>query len=246
VDAPPYLGLQLPTGATPQPFTAPTSFHNKVRYNGSMAKLPEIVGALVDAGLSAVGVPGGSAAGTLVSSYYQRRAITGREILLDELRRGEIDAAVVTSEDDCIAVIDRYLRASRDGSARVNLRLIAKAIVGALRTNTLVADDFMPHADALASLSRDEIILIAHVLAHQPISETAEEAGEQWPTIVKAMEAKGWNKEHVQATAARAQRSGYVLAGSAFDDLSYRLSPLLMDLCKTVDFDDALRREANV
>jgi hypothetical protein len=210
-----------------------------------MTRLPEIVGALIADGVSAISAPGGSAIGEVAKGYFRRRANAAREILLDELRRGEIDGAVVASEDDCIAVVDRYLRASRDGSARVNLRLFAKAIVGRLKINRLVADEFLPHADALAALSRDEIVLIAQMYEFQPRFATAEEAGKNWPNIVKTMEAKGWEKERVQGTAARAQRSGYVLAGSAFDDLSYRLSPLLIDLCKTVDFDDALRREAN-
>jgi hypothetical protein len=206
--------------------------------------LPEILGALISSKLGDAGVPGAAIAATALKGYFQRRSDAALGILLDELRSGDIDAAKVAAEDDRVAVLYRYLRASWEGNARVNLRLLAKAIVGRLKTNTLVADEFLPHADALATLSRDEIILIAAMYDFQDRFATAEEAGKNWPNIVKAMEAKGWEKERVQGTAARAQRSGYVLAGSAWDDLSYRLSPLLLELCKTIDFDDALRRES--
>ena len=109
-----------------------------------MAMVPAVLGALIADGLSAIGAPGGSTVGEAVKGYLQRRSDTARDILLDEFRRAEIDAAKVAAQDDQIAVIYRYLRASWESSARVNLRLLAKAIVGRMRTNTLVADEFLP------------------------------------------------------------------------------------------------------
>jgi len=224
-----------------------------------MSKLPDVLGALIADGLGAIGVPGASSAGEAVKGYLQRSSDAARVILLDEFRRGNIDAANVAAEDDRVSVVYRYLRASWEGSARVNLRLLAKAIVGRIKTNSLVADEFLPHADALAALSRDEIILLATMYGVQScledppsiddalrIDEIAQRKNELWEETEQKLEAIGWSKDRIQAAGNRALRSGYVLAGSGWDGvLSFRPSPLLIDLCKTVDFTDALRREGD-
>jgi hypothetical protein len=107
----------------------------------------------------------------------------------------------------------------------------------------LVADEFLPHADALAALSRDEIILIAEMYRIQSRFENAEPNGDRWRDTLGKLKQLGWTQGHVLGTAGRALRSGYVVVGSGYGALVFWLSPLLMDLCKTVDFDDALRRE---
>jgi len=210
-----------------------------------MSKLPDVLGALIADGLGAIAVPGASSAGEAVKGYLQRSSDEARAILLDEFRRGNIDAANVAAEDDRIAVIYRYLRASWEGSARVNLRLLAKAIVGRIRTNTLVADEFLPHADALAALSRDEIILVATMYRIHCTPRDVPDGNEKkdWDIALVELDQIGWTNDRALATAGRSLRSGYVIADPAWDQFRYRLSPLLIDLCKTVDFADALRRE---
>jgi hypothetical protein len=211
----------------------------------TMSKLPDVLGALIADGLGAIAVPGASSAGEAVKGYLQRRSDEARAILLDEFRCGNIDAANVAAEDDRVAVVYRYLRASWEGSARVNRRLLAKAIVGRIRTNTLVADEFLPHADALATLSRDEIILLATMyLIRGTIGlETDKLKFSSWAATLAQLQERCWQTDRAEATAGRALRSGYVIAGWRTSEMVYRLSPLLIDLCKTVDFDDALRRE---
>lgn len=209
-----------------------------------MAMLPAVLGALISDGLSAISVPGASTAGEAVQIYLQRRSNIARDILLEEFRRAKIDPATAATRDDQVAAIYRYLRASWESSALVNLRLLAKAIVGRMRNNTLVADEFLPHADALAALSRDEIILLATMYRIHTSVDHDSTTTKAWLAAVQELEGKGWTNDHAQAVAGRAMRSGYVLAVSAWNALAFRLSPLLLDLCKTVDFEDALRREA--
>ena len=43
------------------------------------------------------------------------------------------------------------MRAAREGAARLNLRLLAKAIAGKLRSGSLVAGEFLQYAEALGS-----------------------------------------------------------------------------------------------
>lgn len=94
-----------------------------------MTNLPEIIhGLIID------GMPGMAVAA--LKAYRQRLGEAATEILLDELQQGDVDAAKVAAEDERIAVVYRYLRASWEGAARVNLRLLAKAIAGRLPQST--------------------------------------------------------------------------------------------------------------
>jgi hypothetical protein len=209
-----------------------------------MTQLPAVLGALVSDGLGLLGALGGSTAGEVIKAYLQRRTDEAAEVLFEELGRGDILPAQAAAHDDRVAVVYHYLRSACAGAARINLRLLAKGIAGRLATNALVADEFLPHVDALAALSRDEIILIALMCRIQSRFEKAQPSGDRWRDTIAKMEQIGWSKDRVFATAGRALRSGYVIVGSGYGALVFWLSPLLMDLCKTVDFDDALRREA--
>src|SRR5438105_4782962 len=120
-----------------------------------MTTLPAIIGALVSDAFELSGTHGGSVAGAVIGLYFRRRGEQARDILFEELRRANISDAQVAPEDDAIAVIIRYLRAAREGTARLNLRLLAKAIAGKLQSSGLVADEFLQYAQALATLSRE-------------------------------------------------------------------------------------------
>jgi len=216
-----------------------------------MANLPEIIGALAADALSAFSIPGGSTAAVAIAAYGKWRSDQAREILFGELCNGGKSPEQVSAQDDGIAVIHGYLRAAWEGRARLNLRLLAKAIVGQLQAGNLVADEFFLYAESLAGLSRDEIILISTLFRqHHKIPDVPEdEMGERekqspWLAAMADMEAKGWSKDKTSAVAGRCMRSGFVIAQSAWDGLAFKASPMLLDLCKTVDFDDALRREA--
>lgn len=205
-------------------------------------QLPEVFGALISDGLGLLDLLGGSTAGVAVSAalkgYMKRRTGAAHEVLLDELARGDILPPQAAGKDDQIAVIYHYFRSACMGAARVNLRLLAQAITGRLRTNTLVADEFLEHVEALASLSRDEIMLLAEMYrVHQ-----AEDTDRRWGVLLHALK-NAWSEDKIRAVAGRAVRSGFVVPASSFGATTYGASPMLLDLCKTVDFADALRRE---
>jgi len=209
-----------------------------------MAKLPAIVSAVVSDPIGLF-IPGGATASTLLMGYFERRHEQAREIVLAEMRAGNIDQTEAASEDDAIAITLMILKAARDGRARINLRLLAKAFVGLARRDFLAADELLAHADIPASLSRDEIIVIATVYRYYLMgNDQNRNRGDYW-LLAKGNLAKHEMEleDRVQAVAGRAQRSGLVAAVSAFDAVAYRVTPLLRDLVKLVDVDDALRRE---
>lgn len=211
-----------------------------------MVDVPAIFGDITTALAKSLGT-------AALREFVNKRAAEARQILLEELERAEIDAAKAASEDDAIAVVFRFERAVREGTARLNMRLMAKAMAGRLRHSTLVADEFLLFADALALLSRDEIIVIAEMLrAHRAIQEKppGPTAGDgigavPWHTARMALERQSWTKDRVKTAATRSQRSGFLIAQSAYGGLVFAVSDMLIELGKTVDFDDALRAEAD-
>lgn len=183
-----------------------------------------------------------------IKAYVQRRIDEARGILFEELSRGDILPSQAAGRDDLVAAIYHYFRSACMGAARVNLRLLAKGIAGRLRINALIADEFLPHADALASLSRDEIILLASL--HRCFAVPDKSAHYKWEAVENELTGYGWDKARVLATAGRALRSGYVFPeanglGQMVVSIRflYKPSPLFLNLCQTIDFDDALQRE---
>jgi hypothetical protein len=53
----------------------------------------------------------------------------------------------------------------------------------------------------------------------------------------------GWSHEKTNAVGSRCTRSGFIVPVSIWDGPAFEISPLLIDLIKTVDFDDAVRAE---
>jgi hypothetical protein len=189
--------------------------------------------------------------GAAIKEYMRQRAEEASRILIEEVRKARIDAAQAASRDDAVASIFRFERAVLEGTARLNLRLMAKAMAGRLQIGTLVADEFLLYADAVAALSRDEIIFIAELFkAHlareaNPALPPAYEnvAASPWTDAKLALTQAGWTEDQVTTAATRAQRSGLVAAGSAWGGLVFKVTGMLLDVAATVDFEDALRAE---
>lgn len=214
-----------------------------------MANLPDVFGAISD-GAELLQNGGLSAGRVVLTAYLKKRSDQACDILFDELKRGGLLPEQVAAHDDGIAVIHGYNRAAWEGRARVNLRLLARAITGQLQASSLVADEFFLYAESLAGLSRDEIIFIATLLRHSAKMPNVpeEQMGERekqspWLKTLEEMGTKGWSNDKTSAVGGRCLRSGLVIAASAWGGLAYKVSPMLIDLCKTVDFDDVLRRE---
>ncbi|MGI4807500.1 MAG: hypothetical protein ACRYF2_05255 [Janthinobacterium lividum] len=95
----------------------------------------------------------------------RRRVEWARDILLDELRQGEKTLSDLEVEE-VVAVLLRYARAAQEGTARLNLRLMAKVIAGQVERGVLYADEFLRNADLIAGLKREEVILLGTIHRH--------------------------------------------------------------------------------
>ena len=132
-------------------------------------QLPALLSALVGDAFAVKERVAGNLAGAglaLVAGQLLRwRTERARDILLDELRRGERTLSA-PEVDETVAVLLRYGRAAQEGTARLNLRLMAKVIAGQIQQKVLYADEFLRHADVIAGLRREEVILLGALQRH--------------------------------------------------------------------------------
>ncbi|PWK33470.1 hypothetical protein [Cupriavidus plantarum] len=108
----------------------------------------------------------GAVAEAALSRFMRRRVEAARDILQEEIRRGTKRPMQATSEEEGAAIVYRYMRASQEGAARLNLRLLAQAMAGSVGDAPLVADQFLYFAELLAPLRRDELILLGRMCRH--------------------------------------------------------------------------------
>ncbi|KAA3500804.1 hypothetical protein DXM27_16505 [Rhizobium rhizogenes] len=100
-----------------------------------------------------------TAGAEVLKRVLKKRADAAREILIEEMKLGHKFKEEI-SEDEVAATIFRYMRAAEEGAARRNLRFLAAVAAGQAAQEGLYADTFLRWADVIASLSREEIIVL--------------------------------------------------------------------------------------
>jgi hypothetical protein len=126
-------------------------------------KLQLISNALIDV-FGVLGIPTATAQG-LIHRYIKNRANDALRILLEELRRGNIDVSKVADQNEVVDVIYQYGIAVRDNVALRNLRLLSQVFRGLICQGSLYADDFSKYASCLSTLNRDEIVVLGNLHA---------------------------------------------------------------------------------
>jgi len=221
------------------------------------SSLPALVGAVIGDLVSATGVALGGVAGAagtaILERLMTRRLETARETFLEELRRG--GNRLEPEPDEIVAIVYRYMRAAQEGSARLNLRLMAKVVHGLAHTGNLVADKFLYHADRVASLRREEIILLATIHRHQKRLTEKKMSGENVQPYVDMRDAVERDlvprvfpdTETLRAVAAGTIRTGYIHDDlMTLDSVSiFQTTPLLDELISLAPLDAALDAESS-
>lgn len=217
-------------------------------------QLPSTIGALIGDVIGLFGQPfGGSvgnAAGAAFGKLLRRRLEKARDVLLSELRDGTASLSDVGEVDEIAAVIFRFARAAAEGSARLNLRLMAKIIAGQAEARAIYPDQFLRYADMIASLSREEIILIATIYKHQKtISGSVHDDEIDWKNVREAtirdlVPTPFSTDAELNAIAFAVSRTGLIIPNPLMVGGSYHLaSPLMERLNALASFDEALEQE---
>ena len=205
--------------------------------------------------LSLFGIPTSSIQ-ELWNAHCERKLAESRYILFDEITQGNFNNI---ANDDKISLIHRYTLAAMNGAARLNLRLLAKAINSIVKGEQLpspiYANEFNRYAQILATLSDEEIHLLAQLykmreddlkyikLHNEPPKGinanyfTKLIAGYEYSQPEKVKETK--------AIAGALLRTGLIYQENVGCGGSYvyALTPFFDKIIELVDFQDALDKE---
>lgn len=196
-------------------------------------------------------IPG---SGTLIRRLFKKRLDAAREILLQEIHAGEKDVWEACEVDEVVAIVYRYMRAAQEGTAQVNLRLLARIIAGQKAAKALRADDFLYYADIIASLRHEEIIIIGtmhkfyQATKVKPAPHGPKEP--QWPMAQRVYGEVRYSlipsvfssEDEFSAICGALTRTGLIIAVNAVGGMIYAPSPFLEKLCSIASFED-LERE---
>jgi len=193
-------------------------------------------------------IPGTGVLSTSIQDMFERRLAGAREILIDEIKRGDKDVYEAHEVDEVAAITYRYMRAAQEGTARLNLRLMAQVIAGQKSCNALKSDDFLYYADIISALRREEVILLGYM--YKFLKEEIAKEGTPTPAYSAQERAKRELIPHIfatpedfTATIGAVMRTGLVIGQSAYGGMVYQVSPLMDKLSKLASFEDALARE---
>jgi len=135
--------------------------------------------------LGCFGVPT-STAMQLYNDILGERAQGALEMLLSEVRQGRFEGV---DQHEAVGVIARFQRDAMEGVAKNNLRLMARIINGMAEQQALMAPTFLRYANILASLTDDEISMLAIVAKHKESfsSDFIEKAPKNFEAILQAL-----------------------------------------------------------
>lgn len=178
---------------------------------------------------------------------HEKRINDASEILLEEIRKGH--SSILEADDvySFVAITERYFRAAQEGAARLNLRLMAKVIANQKLNGNLSADEFLYHADILASLRVNEIILLGkfHVRYKEAQAENLQDfasARIATQNVLKELIPDPFeNEKEIMATAHAVTRTGLLLPHpGAVGGPTFEPTVLLEKLISAVNMEEAI------
>lgn len=188
-----------------------------------------------------------------VMRIWRRRHEVAREVLLTELRAGNISLIDAKYHDEFVAVWLRYSRAAHEGAARTNLRLLARIIAGMLVHSELIADDFLYYADTLASLRRHELMVLGVLHRHRKafdaeVNASASPAKAPYARTAEELVPSAFSDgNHLMAICNSLTRTGFVVIDSGDHapawGIAFTTSPLMDKLEELASIEGILGAE---
>jgi hypothetical protein len=222
--------------------------------------LTQFFGAFVADALQLCGVGlsnfGGTVAGHALQQLIRKRLDDARDIVLEEIQRGDRLPIEPADGDEVVAIVFKYLTAAREGTARRNLRLMARIMRGQAATRSLYADEFSRFASVIASLTYEEVCTVATTYrirkallpkgSGQPIHNMRNMLDQEISNRLVGKDCLFRQKEDLEATRAALQRTGLIyLAGTGSSgNAVYAEAPLLDQLGDLAKLEDPLPEEA--
>lgn len=191
-----------------------------------------------------------------LGAYLAERTKMAREAIWREMAKGKVWAI---ADDKAAAMALQFLRALEEGAARRNLNLLAEAMFQAATEPTFAPDEFKRHADHLATLSYEEIFVVAAFvraaselpsLGPDFLPRNALFVADWIDTIWKVVRQRLMTsalfrtEDDVEANCASLIRTGWLAPVSGFGAMLYRPTPRLAAMARLIDWEAAVG-EAN-
>jgi hypothetical protein len=186
-----------------------------------------------------------------IQQVFKKRLSDAREILIEEIRDGNKTVVDAIGLDDMVAIVYRYGRAAQEGTARLNLRLLAQVVGGKKISEKLTANKFLYYADIISSLTVEEINLLGRMLrerkleGYQEQSLFEQEHGEKSSEVLQSLVRTGL-VAFEQSISVRDQddwkaTDKYITSL----DTQYYLTSLMHEVCKFVSFEEVIKKESS-
>lgn len=128
--------------------------------------------AVIDSALGSVQIAGASLS-NVFALWRQKKVNMAREVLLTNIRQGDVDAL---QQDEFFSMLARFSRSVHEGQAKANLILLARLIsgIGKKDKKSGKASTFFNYSQMLESLTEEEIEFLAESIKTGQISENEE------------------------------------------------------------------------
>ena len=193
-------------------------------------------------------------AAPVAEQIRRKRLETGVQALRERMAKG---APWAFRDHEAASLIFDFLRAAEDGTAKRNLDIMADLIANGLCEQGLTEEAIRHLMKTIASLSYDELrVLAAFVRAVQGLSppgdggppDAFQRTAEIWEAVWKGLGRAGETAPSMEvfARAGALQRTGLLVAHSAFGGIVYGPGPALLDIERLSDVVDLMARAENV
>lgn len=191
---------------------------------------------------------GGGALSEALSSVLGWRLEEAEEILDSELRLIKRRLTRVGEVEEAAGMVFRYIRAAEEGTSQINLRIMAKVMRGLAAGVRPKASDFLRFADAVTSLSLEEICVISCLLEKtnelEKMGLTKDRDGKAWALLVDDLVPRMFaDQQCVAETLLSASRTGLVTKSAPFKLGPFCTTPLLHELADLASLDRAIMEE---
>ena len=100
----------------------------------------------------------------LLSKLFNDRAEKARAIAIQEIKKCGRSKFDLPDADQFIAIVYRYARAALEGTAELNLKILAKIMKGQAIEGAIYATEFNEFADIVSSLKTREVVYLGTML----------------------------------------------------------------------------------
>ena len=170
------------------------------------------------------------------------------DILESELRQIKRRLTRVGEVEEAAGMVLRYIRAAQEGTAQINLRIMAKVIRGLAARSRVKACDFLRYADAVASLTVEEICVVTCLLEKtvelDELGLSKDRDNKAWSQMIDDLVPRMFtDQQHVAEVLLAASRTGLVTKAAPFKLGPFCTTPFLHELADLASLPRAITEE---